>query len=140
MVRRMVEWGLSRGPVGFWLALTALLAFCPFPYLDAEIFAVAQIFALLLLAASCGVAALAVLHHQRGWEAVRVLSFVGSLTWAALFLTHLVLLEPEGTAVAGVIALGVATAAWSAVFQYFRRESIQGLFPRAASGRHDRRR
>lgn len=133
MVRSLIEgarsWALSRGPAGFWLALGALLAFCPIPYLDAELFGVAQAFALVLLFASCGVAVLAVIHHDRGWEAVRVLSFFGTGIWGALFVTHLLLLSPEGSAVTGVVALGLATAVWSAVFQYFRKERIQQLFP-----------
>ncbi|NJN51538.1 MAG: hypothetical protein HC809_06930 [Gammaproteobacteria bacterium] len=139
-MRSVVDWALSKGPVGFWLALGALLAFCPFPYLDAELFGVAQFFALLLLIACLAVTVLAVRHHERGWEAVRLLSFVGSTVWGTLFVTHLLLLTPEGTAVAGVVSLGVATAAWIAVFQYFRQEAIQQLFPYRAQERPYRRR
>ncbi len=140
MVRWVVRWALSRGPVGFWLALGGLLAFCPFPYLDAELFGVAQVFALILLIASLVVAVVAVLHLERGWEAVRILSFAGSWVWGALFLTHLVMIDPASSnAIEGVVALGLATAAWLAVFQYFRRDSIQQLFPYPSVPRRFRR-
>jgi hypothetical protein len=139
MLRWIIARALARGPAGFWLSLGALLAFCPFPYLDAELFGVAQGFALLLLVASVGVAVLAVLHHGRGWEAVRLLSFFGSWIWGILFVSHLLLLAPEGAAVAGVIALGVATAAWVAVFQYFRQDEIQRLFPQPPANSRYRR-
>lgn len=120
---------VARHPVGLWLALAGLLVFCPFPYLDAEHFGVAQTFALGLLLASLWVAYVALTRHELGWEAVRVLSFCGSWVWGALFVTHLVLLQPEGAAISGVVALGLATVVWMAVFQYFRRESVQQLFP-----------
>jgi hypothetical protein len=131
---------IARHPVGLWLSLSGLLVFCPFPYLDAENFGVAQTFAFGLLLASLAVAYLAVVRHERGWEAVRILSFVGSWVWGALFLTHLLLLDPQGSAVSGVIALGLATVVWLAVFQYFRREEIQHHFPyRARTTRSLRR-
>ena len=140
MARWIARWALSRGPAGFWLALGALTAFCPFPYLDAQLFGVAQLFALVLLVASVAVAVIAVAHHERGWEAVRVLSFIGSWVWGALFVTHLLLLSPESSAaIAGITSLGVATAIWTAVFQYFRRDAIQRLFPYRAAGRIPRR-
>jgi hypothetical protein len=126
MVKRL----LARGPVGLWLSVAGLLVFCPFPYLDAQHFGVAQAFALVLLVASLAVAYFACARHSHGWEAVRILSFVGSWIWGALFLTHLLLLEPAGSAITGVVALGLATVVWIAVFQYFKRENIQQLFPR----------
>jgi len=131
---------VARHPVGLWLALAGLLVFCPFPYLDADNFGVAQTFAFGLLMASLGVAYFAVIRHEKGWAAVRILSFFGSWIWGALFATHLILLDPQGPAVAGVIALGLATIVWMAVFQYFKRDEVQQLFPyRRQSARSLRR-
>lgn len=135
----MVEWFNSRGPVGFRLSLAALLVFCPFPYLDSEIFGVAQAFAAGLLVASVCVAWIALMHHERGWEAVRLVSFCGSWIWGALLVVHLLLLRPEGAAIAGVVALGLATVVWVGVFQYFRRDAIQRLFPETKRTRSLRR-
>lgn len=120
---------VARHPVGLWLAICGLLVFCPFPYLDAEHFAVAQMVAVALLAASVWVAYIALIRHEKGWEAVRILSFVGSWVWGALFVTHVLLLDPQGAAIPGVVALGLATIVWMAVFQYFKRDAIQQLFP-----------
>lgn len=131
---------VARHPVGLWLALCGLLVFCPFPYLDAEHFGVAQVFALGLLLASLWVAYIALIRHEKGWEAVRILSFFGSWVWGALFVTHLLLLDPQGPAISGVVALGLATVVWMAVFQYFKRDAIQQLFPYRAAPRRSLRR
>jgi len=126
--------------VGLWLALCGLLVFCPFPYLDAENFGVAQVFAFGLLLASFSVAYIALTRHEKGWEAVRILSFCGSWVWGALFVTHLLLLDPQGSAISGVIALGLATVVWMAVFQYFKRDAVQQLFPYRTATRRSLRR
>lgn len=135
----MVKWLNSRGPVGFRLSLAALLVFCPFPYLDGEIFGVAQVFAAGLLVASLVAAGIALMHHEKGWEAVRIVSFCGSWIWGALLAVHLLLLRPDGSAITGVAALGVATVVWTGVFQYFRRDAIQRLFPDRTRARSLRR-
>ena len=136
------DWVKSRGPFGFWLSVAVTVL------ASAHVSAIASFDA----AASSGVAfgsvsavmaagagMLAILHHPKGWLAVRIFAFVNAGLYGVLFLVNLLTRRPDEGAWY-VIALAVATVSCLAVFQYFRRPAIEALFPdpTLSSRRHRR--
>ncbi len=124
-----MQWLKSRGPAGYWLSIVAILLFRSEWSLALQSSQMALSFGTLSSIIAVGVAFLALIHHSRGWIAVRVYAFVNIWIFAALFLTHLIKLKPEGESIFIVLSLGSATIVWMAVFQYFKRTKIQRLFP-----------
>jgi hypothetical protein len=116
-----------RSGFGFWLSMAVLVAGYP----GVSVGGVTTIVSLCFFGVSLLVAYRAVRRHRRGWEWVRVFSFAGTWTWALLFIIAILTNQPHGEALVSTLGLGAATVAWLWVFQYFRRDAVQQLFPYA---------
>ena len=119
--------GNRRCGFGFWVSMAVLVAGYPAVLAGGVLTVVSMCFFVVSLV----VAYCAIKRHRRGWEWVRMFSFAGTWTWALLFVVAVVTNEPRGDALVSTLGLGAATVAWLWVFQYFRRDAVQRLFPYA---------
>lgn len=121
-------WMKSRGPFGFWLSLITLILLRPELGLSSQGVGLAANVGAMGSFIAAGVVLLAILHHPKGWVAVRIYAFISTWFFGALLLINMAMLSvAEGAGV--VITLAIATIASVAVFQYFHRADIQALYP-----------
>lgn len=110
---------------GYWLCMLVLVT--GYPGILGGVFA--SVVSVCFFLVSLVVVYQAVRLHPRGWEWVRMFSFAGAWAWGILFLVAILTRAPEGAELVSTLGLGVATVAWLWVFQYFRRDAVQRLFP-----------
>lgn len=125
----MMHWMKSRGPVGFWLSMATLLLFRPEFGLSSQGVGLAANVGALGSFIGAGVVLLAIMHHPKGWVAVRIYAFVSAWFFGALLLVNMAALNAAEGGASVVITLALATIASLAVFQYFHKPEIEALFP-----------
>jgi len=130
-----INWFRSRGPTGFWLSIGAIFLFRSELTLGLHSGQLAVSFGTLSSIIAAGVCCLALLHHPKGWLAVRIYTFAQIFVFGGIFLVLLGALKPTAEGVISVVAMGVGTVVWLMIFQYFKRPEIQRLFPPAMN--HD---
>ncbi len=124
-----MHWVKSRGPAGFWLSMAVLLLFRPEFGLSSQGVGLAANVGALGSFIGAGVVLLAVMHHPKGWLAVRLYAFVSTWIFGILLLVNMAALHASEGGASVVIALALATIASLAVFQYFHKADIQALYP-----------
>ena len=124
-----MHWMKSRGPLGFWLSMATILLLRPEFGLSSQGVGLATSVGTIGSFIAAGVVLLAVLHHPRGWLAVRVYAFFSSWIFGTLLLVNMFMLSAETGGTSVVVTLALATIASLAVFQYFHKSEIQALFP-----------
>ena len=124
-----MHWMKSRGPTGFWLSMASLLLFRPEFGLSSEGVGLAANVGALGSFIGAGVVLLAVMHHPKGWLAVRLYAFASTWIFGILLVVNMMALQATGGGSSVVITLAAATIASLAVFQYFHKPEIQALYP-----------
>jgi len=131
-----MHWMKSRGPIGFWLSMASLLLFRPEFGLSSEGVGLAANVGALGSFIGAGVVLLAVMHHSKGWLAVRLYAFFSIWIFGGLLLVNMVALHGTEGGSGVVVTLALATVASLAVFQYFHKSEIQALYPQEQPQEH----
>jgi len=124
-----MHWMKSRGPVGFWLSMAALLLLRPEFGLSSQGVGLATNIGALGSFIAAGVVLLAVMHHPKGWVAVRIYAFVSTWVFGTLLVVNMAALNAAEEGISVVLTLAFATIACLAVFQYFHKPEVVALFP-----------
>jgi hypothetical protein len=123
-----MHWVKSRGPAGFWLSMAILLLIRPEFGLSSQGVGLATNAGALGSFIGAGVVLLALMHHPKGWLAVRLYAFASTWVFGILLLVNMGALYASEGGTSVVIALALATIASLAVFQYFHKPEIQALY------------